>query len=103
MSISPTTVIVRADQPLSAPVGDGLVLFSLDTSKYYAFDEITTAIWERIAAPTTVAELCRTLQEEFDVSPAQCESDVLELLDALHARGLVSIVVPESDAPSPPR
>lgn len=91
-SPSLSSTVRRSDEPLSASLPDGLVLFSAARGSYYAFDPLTTDIWERLAEPVVVAALCRTLEDRFDVTPAQCEADVLQLLAALHTRGLIRIV-----------
>ena len=79
---------------MSAAVGDGLVLFSADRGKYYSFDEITTAIWAELSRPSTVSDLCSRLEAQFDVAPARCESDVLELLHSLREKGLIVVLSP---------
>lgn len=88
----PNTTLVRSGEPLTARVAEGLVVFSVARGKYYAFDDVTTVIWELLELPMTFAELCRRLQDTFDVPPATCEADVGPLLDEFHERGLVTIV-----------
>ena len=46
----------------------------------------------RIEETVSVSALCAELVLEFDVDPATCESDVLEFLNDLQAKGLVQAV-----------
>jgi hypothetical protein len=91
-AITLTTRVERSTEPLSAEVDSGVVLFSEERGKYYAFDEITTAIWEHVKAPIAVADVCRALRQRFDAAEQECETDVLCLLRDLHARGLITVV-----------
>jgi hypothetical protein len=70
-------------------VGDALVMMDMDNGAYYSLDEIATSIWRWLEQPLTVAELLARLQREYDVSPRQCEDDVLPFLEQLYAAGLV--------------
>jgi hypothetical protein len=90
--ISDETVVVRSSEPVSAPVADGLVLFSVEQGKYYDFNEVATAVWTELAVPTSVARLCDTLVARYDVGGRECRDDVLALLREWHARTLVAIV-----------
>jgi hypothetical protein len=92
MPLAPATVVVRSNEPLSATVSDTIVLFSVEQGKYFALDEISTAIWRELEQPMAIADLCRSLGRGFDVEPNRCERDVLDLLSQLESRGLIRVV-----------
>ena len=92
MSLTPRTVVVRSPEPLSAAVSDSLVLFSLQREKYFALNPVSTVIWQKLEHPTALQDLCESLQQEFDVDPAVCERDVLQLITELVSRGIVDVV-----------
>jgi hypothetical protein len=48
-------------------------------------------IWKLLEKPTSVKDLRATILDEYDVEPAQCESDLLNLLEKLHTEGLIEI------------
>jgi len=91
MNIELSTRIVRSDGPVSAPVDDELVMADVDAGKYYAFNNVSAAIWNGIEKEITVQDLCLKLQAEYDVSPERCETEVLQFINELHAKGLVNI------------
>ena len=54
---------------------------------------MTLELWKYLQTPHSGAQLCAYILEEFEVSPADCERDVLAFLEALHAEQLVEPVV----------
>jgi len=92
VTITRSTTVQRSAEPLSAVVGDGLVLFSADRGKYYSFDEVTSIVWTALAAPTRVEDLCARLRDAFDVPAAECEADVIDVLEDLRSRDLIVVV-----------
>ena len=91
MKIDLNTRIIRSDNPVSAPVDDELVMADVDAGKYYAFNDIATAIWNGIEKEITVQDLCLKLQEGYDVQAERCEADVLHFVNELHTKGLVNV------------
>jgi hypothetical protein len=67
--------------PVSSGVGDMESIFTLN--------DVGSLLWERIEARATVAEMVEAVCEEFDVSHAEAEKDVLEFLRSLEEAGLI--------------
>lgn len=91
MSVSMKSKIVRSNAPVAEPVDDELVMADIDRGKYYAFNDIATAIWQNLERPITVEELCARLCQQYEVSAKQCATDVLEFLNKLEERRLISV------------
>jgi hypothetical protein len=87
--ITSSDVLVRADRHVSAPIGEQVAMLDVDSGRYYLLDDIATFIWGRLTDPTQVKSLLSALQERYDVSPEQCDADVLRFLSDLHDKGLV--------------
>jgi len=79
-------VVVRAPDQVSARIDEVTAIMSLDESLYYLLDQGGSMIWERLADPILVSDLCASLTERYDVSPEDCEKDVLEFLSDLLTR-----------------
>jgi predicted phage gp36 major capsid-like protein len=84
--------LCRSEDLVSAPLGREIAMLDIESGSYYILDDVAAFVWERLAAPATLAELCGALQTRFDVTPAQCEADLRPFLQALHEKGLVRIV-----------
>ena len=59
---------------------------------HYGLEEVGARIWELIAEPRTVGEICDTLLDEYEVEPDVCERDVIALLGELAAKGFVQTI-----------
>ncbi|MEP6491756.1 MAG: PqqD family peptide modification chaperone [bacterium] len=64
---------------------------SPSAGNYYDLDEIGSDIWERLAEPVRVSDLCQALAAAYDGEPLQIERDVLALLDDLAQQQLIVI------------
>lgn len=83
--IAGETIVV----PVSSRVGD------LDA--IYTFNEVGSRIWSLLERPISVETIVALLSEEYDARPEQIRTDVLELLDMLHGKGLIrSVDAPEA-------
>ena len=88
------TVVSRQPDLLEANVGDDVVLLSVEQGSYYALDPIAAEVWRRLETPATIDELCVALADQYDVSPEQCETDVLKFLGELDAQHLLHVHEP---------
>lgn len=96
-SITLDTLVAQAEDVISAQVGDEVVMLRLESSAYYDTDDIGAEIWQRIATPITVRELCDRLMSLYDVPAGQCHADVLAFLRQAFNEGTIQIVAPASD------
>lgn len=85
------SVVAQATDVTTAPVDRELFMMRIESNSYYGLDDIGRAIWELLATPRTVSELCIVLRTKYDVSAEQCETDVLHFLGALAKDGVVTI------------
>jgi hypothetical protein len=91
-----STPFTASPDHLSSNLAGEVVILSLDRGLYYGLDEVGARIWEMLSdTPVTPEQICDRLETEYDVDRATLESDVLNLLEDLHAEGIVhtSVVV----------
>lgn len=86
------TTLVRNSSLVAAQLDGETVMMSLDTSRYYGLNPVGGRIWELLVQPMTVAAVCDTLQQEYNVARGQCEREVLLLAQKLIAEKLVQVV-----------
>jgi hypothetical protein len=91
-TISRESVVVRADNLLVSTVNDELVMVSLDRGYYYGLDNAGVEIWNQLAAPLSVSELCNRLTSRYNVAAESCEDDVLRFLQELVAEEMIRVV-----------
>jgi hypothetical protein len=90
--IEPRTLLVRSPEPLTAAVGDEIVMLDAAQGCYFGLDPSGSAIWTLLETPTSVEHLCAELVRRYDVSPERCRSEVLFFLHELRDAGLVRAV-----------
>jgi hypothetical protein len=77
------TTIVRSASVLTSPIENSLAMMDIESGHYFSLDDIGNAIWERMAEPIQVGDLCARLVETFEVLPEICQHDVLALLNEM--------------------
>jgi hypothetical protein len=81
----------RTGNWLSATVGEELVMMSVEDGKYLGLNEMGRRIWDLIAEPRNVAEICRTLEQAFEVTPETCRAEVEAFLQEMTQNGAVAL------------
>ena len=89
LSLTSTVAAIR-DQ-ISADLADEVAILNLKSGFYFGLNPVGTSIWKLIQEPTQVAEVRDALIREYDVDPARCEEDLLNLLQKMKDHDLVDI------------
>lgn len=66
------------------------VLLNLDSGQYFGLNTVGTRIWQLLAEFRRPQAVLDALLTEFDVAPAELETDMLQLLEQLAAHGLIA-------------
>ena len=75
-------------------VGGEMVLLDLTSGLYFGLDPVGTRIWELVTEETrSLAEICDTIEAEFDAPRDVIEADMLALAAELRDRELIEPVV----------
>lgn len=75
---------------LTAVAMDGeLVMMGLDQGEYFGMRGVAATIWEHLAEPRTLDELCGLVSQEYDTTSNACRPDVEAFVDDLVTRQLV--------------
>lgn len=86
------TIVSRRSDLLSSDLSaTEMVMMNLDRGFYYGMEETAKAIWERLAEPRTVADLCADLLAHYDIEQATCEREVLAFVDELLKEELIRV------------
>ena len=83
--------IARNDSIVDAQIDGEIVMMDINNGEYYGLDVIAARIWELMASPKIVSEICEILQQEYKVSEEKCQKDVLGFIDKMIAKGVITI------------
>jgi hypothetical protein len=71
------------------------VILNLESGVYFGLNEVGTRIWALIQQYSSLRKVLEAIQQEYDVAPQTLESDLLQLVEQLNARGLVNLTQPD--------
>jgi Coenzyme PQQ synthesis protein D (PqqD) len=86
------TKVKAPDGIMSTQFEGEAVLMHISKGEYYGLNEVGAFIWTLMSNPVSIKTLCQAVEQEFDVLPELCKSDILTLIEQLGAIDLVEIV-----------
>ena len=89
-TIESNTRLERHPDLVSTQVEGEEIILSIENGQYYGLNDVATRIWELLKSPLAFEELLTQLQSEYDVTPDQCQSDTLTLLNKLQDESLIT-------------
>ena len=88
--VSLSTIVARQDGLIEAEVDSEIVALNIERGTCYGLNRVGSRIWNLLARPTRVDDLCAVLIGEYKVDAAVCERQLIDLLESLRAEGLIS-------------
>lgn len=92
IDVSRSIMLKQADGVLSADVDEDVIIMNMESGKFYGLDDIGRSVWEFIAQPRPVHEVCEHLLAEYEVDRETCEASLLKLVESLVDARLVEKV-----------
>ena len=89
-------IVRRSDALLSTSLGDDVVMMDVEQGAYYGLEAVAARIWALTEQPLSVGLLCDRLVTEYQISPEQCQQEVLAFLSELLNQHVVQIVTQTS-------
>jgi hypothetical protein len=96
MTISSHSIVVREDEPIAANVDGEIVILSAKAEAYFGLGETGSEIWQMVASPRLVSDICEKLVEQYDIDRQTCERDTVAFLTKLLKDRLIRIVDEDS-------
>ena len=83
--------VVISQQVIAREVGEELVILDLSGGTYFGLDAVGARIWQLMGESKSLAEICEVMLDEYDVSRAELERDIMILAGELSTRNLISL------------
>ena len=93
--LSSASIVKRSDGFIDAEIDQEVVALSIEHGRCYGLNRVGSRVWNLIANPVRVSDLCAILVSEYTVDPDVCERQTLDLLEELRAEGLIT--TPEAE------
>ena len=92
MPISAETIVRRVDRLVFSSLDDEVLAIDAEHGFLYSLNETGRLVWDAIAEPRTVGDVCSRVRAEYDVDEATCQGAVIAVLERLGEAGLVELV-----------
>ena len=89
--LSLRSVVVATPEQVSCGLGDESAILNMKNSVYYGMNAVGTRVWNMIGEPRSVVQVRDALLDEYEVDPARCEQDLLQLLEQMRTEGLIEV------------
>lgn len=90
-SVSLGSIAVASSELISANLDGEVVILGYKSGSYYSLNQVGVFIWELLQEPRMVSDLRDAILAEYDTQPAQCERDLLALLEELASKQLIEL------------
>jgi len=80
--------LARGDQYIYNEVDGEVVMMNITTGLYISLNETAKQIWNMMEQPQQLSAIIDVLALEYNVTPEQCEKDVLPFIEQLLERGI---------------
>jgi Coenzyme PQQ synthesis protein D (PqqD) len=86
-----SSLMRRATDQIACDMGGEVVILDLKSGNYYGLDAVGARVWTLIEEPRSLADIRRTIMDEYEVDADTCERDIIAFIDQMQAVGIVEI------------
>ena len=90
--VSGTKRYKQHHQAVCTELDGDVALFYSNTCDYLVLNETGSAIWNALKTQPTLPELCKNLQEEYEVTSDECKSSIETWLEAALEKKVIAVV-----------
>ena len=90
--INSTKRFKQHHQAVCTELDGEVALFQSNTCDYLDLNETGSAIWNALKTQPTLPELCKNLQEEYEVTSDECKSSIETWLEAALEKKVIAVV-----------
>ena len=90
--VSSTSRFKQHQEAVFTELDGEVALFQSNTCDYLVLNETGSAIWKLLKAQPTLPELCKHLEQEYEVTPDECKTSVEAWLEAALEKKVITVV-----------
>jgi len=69
-----------------------MVMLDMEKGLYYSLNPVASQIWTLIENPESVSYICDQLTADYEITPQECEKEVIHFLTEMLEKGVVESV-----------
>jgi hypothetical protein len=85
------SVVVASSKQVAATVGGEIVIMGMTSGRYHGVTAVSARVWELVQTPTTISALVDRIVNEYDVTSARAEHDLLALVREMMQHDLIEV------------
>jgi len=86
---------INAPQVVAETIGGEAIIVNLDTGAYFSLRDTAAAIWQGLEQGESAVRITEFMAGRYAGAPAEIESAVQELIEALVGEGLIEAIGPD--------
>ena len=92
-NITVDTMVVRNDKKfITSPIGEELVMMSMESGNYIGINEVGAVIWNKLEKPIAIKEVITYLLRIYDISEKECAEKTLKHINDMAKEEMVLIL-----------
>jgi len=92
MSLTSESLLVQDSEPIAATIDEDVVMLSVRAGAYFGLNDVGSEIWNMLATPRRLGDVCRSLSSLYEVDDETVARDVFPFLQMLVDSGLVRMI-----------
>jgi hypothetical protein len=92
VKIAEDSIVVATQSQISCVLEKDTVILEFEKGHYFGLNEVGTLVWNQIQKPRKVREIQESILHDYQVEPAECGRDVIQLLEQMQNEGLIRVV-----------
>lgn len=89
--VSINSIVSAGRDQVSADLANEAVVLDLKSGTYFGLNPVGARVWQLLQSPRPIHVVRDVILDEYEVEPARCEQDILDLLNDMAARGLIEV------------
>jgi hypothetical protein len=98
VTLSLESVVVRRAESVDADVNGEVVVLQTQTGACYGLNLLGSEIWRAAKKRVRVADICAAIERDYEVDAADCERDVVALLEILRQEAMIDVASADEQA-----
>ena len=90
--VSSTIRFKQHNQAVRSEFGGEVALFQSNTCDYLVLNETGLAIWDMLKSKPSLPDICKHLQDEYEVTPDECKTSVETWLEAALDKKVIAMI-----------
>jgi hypothetical protein len=86
------STVVHHPGMVAADMDGETVMMSIEAGEYFGLNDVGTYLWEFMAEPIAISDLCQRVLDSYEVDEATCQTGVLSYVAKLMDKGAVKLV-----------